>query len=56
MSKWHKDKWKNKATEVHNDTTYALQLVHDNLNQGQQKQLLKVPEVKELFDRYNVIY
>lgn len=38
------------------ETRDALQLVYDSLNQGQQKKLLKEEAVKELFDRYGVIY
>jgi len=38
------------------ETRAALQLVFDSLNQGQQKKLLKEEAVKELFDRYGVIY
>ena len=47
---------KNKTKEVKNDTKSALQLVYDELNQGQQKKIIKNEEVKELFDRYNVEY
>ena len=54
MKKWHKDKWKGKAETVRTDTASALQTVFDNLNQGQQKKLLKAAEVKALFDRYGV--
>lgn len=38
------------------ETRNALQMVYDNLNQGQQKKLLKEEAVKELFDRYGVEY
>ncbi len=38
------------------ETRIALQTVYDSLNQGQQKKILKDKAVKELFDRYNVIY
>lgn len=38
------------------ETRNALQLVYDNLNQGQQKKILKEPAVVELFDRYGVEY
>lgn len=31
-----------------------LQLIYDSLNPGQQKQLLKKAEVRELLNRYNV--
>lgn len=49
-------KWQEKATVVANDTKSALQTLYDNLNQGQQKKVAKVPEVKSLFDRYGVTY
>lgn len=39
-----------------NETQAALQLVFDELNNGQQKKLLKNEEVKALLDRYNVSY
>lgn len=32
----------------------ALQLLWDNINKGQRKQLYKVPEIKALLDRYGV--
>lgn len=38
------------------ETKFALQIVYDLLNQGQQKQLLKNEAVVELFDRYGVEY
>lgn len=38
-----------------NATKSALQLVWDNLNNGQQKKLLKEPEVKELMERYGIV-
>lgn len=36
------------------ETRAALQLVYNELNQGQQKKLLKEESVKELFDFYGV--
>lgn len=36
-------------------TRAALQTMHDGLNQGQQKQIVKEAAVKELFDRYGVV-
>lgn len=39
-----------------NKTKNALQTVFDELNQGQQKKILKVEKVKELFDLYGVEY
>lgn len=45
----------NKAVENCKDETRdALQTVYDELNNGQQKKLLKNNTVKELFDRYGV--
>ena len=49
-----KGKWTVAAEAVTAETKTALQTVFDNLNQGQQKKLLKSPEVKVLFDRYAV--
>ena len=44
------------ATVVAEETKIALQTVYDSLNQGQQKKILKDEKVKELFDRYGVVY
>ena len=49
-----KGKWTVAAETVAAETKAALQTVYDNLNQGQQKKLLKSPEVRALFDRYAV--
>ena len=38
------------------ETRVALQTVYDALNQGQRKKIVKDESVKELFDRYGVIY
>ena len=38
------------------ETRDALQLVFDELNNGQQKKIVKNEEVKALFDRYGVNY
>lgn len=38
------------------ETRDALQTIYDSLNQGQRKQIVKVAEVKALFDRYGVSY
>lgn len=51
-----KDYLYTKTAEVKNETREALQLVYDNLNQGQQKKILKEEAVKVLFDRYGVQY
>lgn len=45
-----------KTDKVINETKEALQIIYDTLNQGQQKQIIKNENVKELFDRYNVSY
>lgn len=45
-----------KVAAVKVETKNALQLVFDELNQGQQKKILKNEEVKALFDRYGVNY
>lgn len=34
----------------------ALQTLYDDVNQGQQKQLIKKEEIKKLFDTYGVQY
>ena len=34
----------------------ALQLLFDNVNKGQQKQLAKRPEIRAMFDRFGVEY
>jgi len=38
------------------ETKTALQTLWDNINKGQQKQIIKREEVKALFDRYGVDY
>lgn len=51
-----KSELETKTNEVINNTKNALQTMYDALNQGQQKQIIKNKEVKELFDRYGVEY
>lgn len=47
----------NKAVEAcKEETKFALKIVYNSLNHGQQKQLLKNEAVVELFDRYGVEY
>lgn len=47
----------NKAvSETKEETREALQTVYNDLNQGQQKKLLKNEKVKELLDLYGVSY
>ena len=45
-----------RVAKVKSDTQIALQTLYDNINKGQQKQLVKKQEIKELFDRYGVEY
>lgn len=44
------------VAETKSETKAALQTVYDALNQGQQKKIVKEPQVKALFDRYGVEY
>jgi hypothetical protein len=45
----------NKAVEACKDETRAaLQTVYDELNNGQQKKILKNENIKALFERYGV--
>ena len=41
---------------VKTETKNALQTMYDELNQGQQKKIIKNESVKTLFDRYGVEY
>lgn len=45
-----------KVAQIKTETKDALQLVYDELNQGQQKKILKEEKIVELFDRYGVEY
>ena len=45
-----------RVSEVKTDTGKALQTLFDNVNKGQKKQLVKIKEIKDLFDRYGVDY
>lgn len=49
-----KGRWTLAAEAVAAETKTALQTVFDELNQGQQKKLLKSPEVRALFERYAI--
>ena len=51
-----KNKLEKAVTQAKTETGAALQMLFDNINQGQQKQLVKLPEIKELFDRFGVKY
>lgn len=41
---------------VVSETKAALQTVYDSLNNGQKSKLIRIDEVKALFDRYGVDY
>ena len=43
------------VNKTKSDTKSALQLIFDNLNQGQQKKLIKNKEVYQLLKRYGVV-
>lgn len=45
-----------KVAKAKTETKDALQLVYNELNNGQQKKLLKEEAIKSLFDRYGVEY
>ena len=52
----NKDTLKKAVENCKNETKEALQKVFDELNNGQQKKILKSDTVKALFDRYGVNY
>lgn len=45
-----------KTQAAKTETRDALQTMYDELNNGQQKKIVKNEEVKALFDRYGVNY
>ena len=51
-----KSKLNEAVTNAKTETKDALQLLYDNINKGQQKQLVKREEIKKLFNRYGVEY
>lgn len=48
------DKLTQNVCNTVDETKIALQTVWDALSHGQQNKMIKVPEVKALFDRYEV--
>ena len=46
--------WANKTDILIGKTKTALQTLWDNINRGQRQQLIKLPEIKELLERYGV--
>lgn len=51
-----RNKLQENVDKTKSETKTALQTIYDALNQGQQKKVVKNPEVKALFDRYGVEY
>lgn len=52
----NKDKLTKAVENCKNETKEALQTVYNELNNGQQKKIIKSDTVKALFDRYGVEY
>lgn len=52
----NKDTLKKSVEACKSETKTALQTVYNELNNGQQKKLLKSEKVKDLFDRFGVEY
>lgn len=52
----NKDTLSKAVENCKNETKEALQTVFEQLNNGQQKKLLKNEKIKALFDRYGVEY
>ena len=50
-----KEKLDKKVEEVKNETKIALETMFNELNQGQQKKMLKNETVLALFERYGVV-
>lgn len=50
----NKDKLNEAVAACKQETKNALQMVYDELNNGQQKKLLKNEAIKALFERYEV--
>lgn len=51
-----KDILDKKVDDLMSITKDSLQMLWDNINKGQQKQIIKNEKVKEMFDRYGVEY
>lgn len=45
-----------RVQQMKEETRVALQLLFDNVNKGQKKQIVKDPVIRTLFDRYGVKY
>lgn len=48
-------KLRNNVDKTKSETKAALQLIWDNLNNGQQKKLVKSEEVYQLLKRYGIV-
>ncbi len=51
-----KQELKGKVGRLKEETGQALQTLYDALNPGQQKQMVRQEPVRELFDRYGIVY
>ena len=51
-----KQKLSSGLSKAKDETRESLQLLWNNVNKGQKKQILKNPEVVEMFDRFGVVY
>lgn len=51
-----KTELKEKVIAYNKEIKTALETIYSELNQGQQKKLLKSEQVKALFDRYGIKY
>lgn len=47
--------WTEKADKVYCNTKEALELIYNELNNGQRNKLLKNEKIKELLERYKII-
>ncbi len=50
-----KEKLQRNVDKTKSETKSALKLIYDTLNQGQQKKIIKNPEVARLLRRYGII-
>lgn len=51
-----KDELSRSVEKCKEETRNALQTLFDNVNKGQQKQLVKIEEIKKLLDTFGVNY
>ena len=51
-----KDKLNESVNKTKETTKECLQMLYDSINKGQQKQIIKNKDIKDMFDRYGVQY